>query len=256
MPNDFFQFRQFTIQQNKSAMKVCTDACLLGAFATEEINKKELLPVEKNEENYLILDIGTGTGLLSLMIAQKTNCTIDAIEIDEHAAEQAIKNVALSPWAKRINVYHSSIQEFETLIESGSLTANSQYKYIISNPPFFNNSLSSTSNQKNLAKHTTALPYKELASAINHLLSHNGYAYIMLPFKEMLLFREEMQQFEFYPHLILSIKQTEKHNYFRSIVVFSKTKALQIEQQELTIKIHQTYSPEFVSLLKDYYLYL
>ena len=157
MANDYFQFKQFLIKQDKCAMKVCTDACLLGAFAANR------LPLTVHR----LLDIGTGTGLLSLMLAQRNlNAVIDAVEIDEAAAEQAKENFNNSPWKERLNVHNEPIQKFAKSI-------NKKYDVIICNPPFFENDLKSNDNQRNLALHSAALSLEELISIVGFLLEKN-----------------------------------------------------------------------------------
>src|SRR5688572_25058776 len=138
MPNTYFQFKQFTIHQDRSAMKVTTDACLFGAWCATEIN----------QDNKRLLDIGTGTGLLSLMIAQKNKLLIDAVEIEEQAAVQAVENVKASPWKESVHVIHKNIRDFNS---------EKKYNYIISNPPFYENELSGERMEKNIAHHDAGL---------------------------------------------------------------------------------------------------
>src|SRR5437868_5022622 len=144
MPNNYFQFKQFIIQQDNCAMKVCTDACLFGAYIANELQS---IPVNT------ILDIGAGTGLLSLMLAQKTTAVIDAVEIDNAAFEQAKENIAASPWKEKINTYHADISTFKT---------GKRYEHIISNPPFFEDDLRSNDEKKNFAKHDSSLTLENL----------------------------------------------------------------------------------------------
>ena len=144
--NTWFQFKQFTIHQEKTAMKVCTDACLFGAWVANKIELNEI-----NADN--ILDIGCGTGLLSLMLAQKTKAQIDAVEIDKNAFEQAKENINLTEWKEQINIHHGSIIDFKS---------NKKYDLIICNPPFYENQLKSVDSARNKAMHATTLSYKDL----------------------------------------------------------------------------------------------
>lgn len=240
MPNDYFSFKQFTIQQEKCAMKVCTDACILGAWTAGKLQHFPSIQT--------ILDIGCGTGLLSLMLAQKTSAHIDAVEIDADAANQAKENVDQSPWKERINVIHNSIQDF---------TPETTYDLIISNPPFFEDDLRSPDKSKNDSKHDTSLKLDELVDCIKKNLSNNGIAAVLIPFHRTdhlaILIKERGL------HIIesLFIKQTPSHHYFRSIILFSEKSALPIEINELTIHdADRNYTEAFSSLLKDYYLKL
>jgi tRNA1Val (adenine37-N6)-methyltransferase len=222
-------------------MKVCTDACLFGAWVSKEI---ENIKVEK------VLDIGTGTAVLSLMLAQKSSAIIDAVEVDTKAAEQAEENFKSSPWRERLKVFNLPIQQL-------SRTSNDKYDVIISNPPFFNNSLTSSSDKKNLAKHTGSLSFEELVDAVLYMMTENGSFYVLLSFNEFDLLKVEAAKRHLFLQQRINIRQTPRHSFFRSIGSFSTTKANIIEEDELKIKeLGGEYSGDFVSLLKDYYLHL
>jgi tRNA1Val (adenine37-N6)-methyltransferase len=236
--NNYFQFKEFTIHQNKCAMKVCTDACLLGAFVADSIQSK---PINN------LLDIGTGTGLLSLLLAQKINTAIDAVEIDPSAYEQAKENIALSPWKESIHIFNSGIVYF---------TTDYKYDFIISNPPFFEADLKSDDEKKNFAKHDTSLTLPELLNSINRLLSPDGSFAVLLPYHRVEYFINESKKYSF--HLVnkVSVKQTPKHPYFRAILLFSRVKTV-LHTNEICIKNDVgNYSQEFTALLKDYYLHI
>jgi tRNA1Val (adenine37-N6)-methyltransferase len=237
MANSYFKFKQFKIHQDKCAMKVCTDACLFGALITNF-----QLPVAN------CLDIGTGTGLLSLMIAQKNNeIKIDAIEIDAQAAEQATENIAASPWADRIQVFNADIVTF---------IPDKQYDCIVSNPPFFEDDLLSANKAKNNAKHNTALSLTQLLIVVDSCLTLHGFFAVLLPYHRVTYFIEESVKTGLHLSKQILVKQTMKHKFFRGILFFSgKETAPQFS--EITIKdtLHN-YTPEFSELLKDYYLFL
>ncbi|MBU3715082.1 MAG: methyltransferase, partial [Ferruginibacter sp.] len=167
-----FQFKQFTVHQDKCAMKVCTDSCLFGAWINSLIQKHPYKSA---------LDIGTGTGLLSLMASQGNHLKIDAIEIEENATLQAKENVSASVWRNLIHVYHTPIQEFIPL---------KTYDVIFSNPPFFENDLMSTNAEKNAAKHHTGLTLEVLAHFISGHLSSQGIAMVLLPFHRLVYFEK------------------------------------------------------------------
>lgn len=218
-------------------MKVCTDACILGAYSSGITNRSTAN----------ILDIGTGTGLLSLMLAQKTMAGIDAIEMDEAAARQANENVQSSPWAGRIKVIHTTVQQFNS---------SKKYDLIISNPPFFENDLKSITEEKNNAKHDTSLTLLELVNAINENLSVDGFASILLPYHRTNYFKDISEEAGLYIHEILKVQQSPKHSFFRSIIILAKQKG---NYKEDTLLIHddqRQYSSGFTALLKDYYLKL
>jgi tRNA1Val (adenine37-N6)-methyltransferase len=236
MSNNYFSFKKFTIHQDKCAMKVCTDACLFGA----------ILPTNFNDK-IQVLDIGTGTGLLSLMFAQKNqNCMIDAIEIDSDAFEQAKENISLSPFKLNIKAVFSDIKTFQPAY---------QYNIILSNPPFYINDLKSQDLKRNLALHGTDLSYDELLNDVDRLLINEGVFYVLIPFNNEKLFVDTAAQNALFPQQITRVKQTTEHSFFRSIIRFGRREAL-VEEKIIVIKNNNQYSNEFVALLKDYYLFL
>jgi tRNA1Val (adenine37-N6)-methyltransferase len=221
-------------------MKVCTDACLLGAWTADKM--QHLRKVDN------MLDIGCGTGLLSLMLAQNTNALIDAIEIDPAAAKQAKENVSASPWANNINVINIALQEF---------TPNKKYDLIICNPPFFEDDLRSADENKNAAKHDTELTLDELFSFIKDHLNKNGHAAILIPFHRTDHVAALIKENELFIREILFVKQSTSHSYFRSLVLLSNEEKQPIETNELSIHDDErNYTETFKTLLGPYYLKL
>jgi tRNA1Val (adenine37-N6)-methyltransferase len=238
MPNNYFHFKQFTIQQEKCAMKVCTDACLFGAWAGDYLHNK----FANN-----ILDIGTGTGLLSLMLAQKTSAAIDTVEIDKEAYEQALENVQQSAYEKSIKVFLTSINDFKP---------DYKYSFIVSNPPFFEADLKSAQQNKNAAKHDTTLTLDVLCQKVKQLMNKEGYFAVLLPYHRTNYFITESLKNDLHCIEMVLIKQTPKHDYFRSMLLFSFSKT-KITEKEIIIKdTDGNYTKAFTALLKDYYLYL
>lgn len=220
-------------------MKVCTDSCLFGAW----INK-----ILKGNKFAHALDIGTGTGLLSLMAAQRNHLQIDAIEIDENAAIQAKENVSASKWKERIFIHHQSLQEFTPLI---------QYDVIFSNPPFYENDLLSDEDGKNAAKHNTTLTLGEIVSFIRNNLSEEGLAMILLPFHRVDSFEQILSKEKLYVNEKVLVRQTPNHTYFRAMICIAKTKPQQSITREIIIRDKENqYSEEFIDLLRNYYLKL
>ena len=219
-------------------MKVCTDACLFGAYIANELQTNTV----KN-----ILDIGTGTAILSLLLAQKTAAAIDAVEIDSAAFTQAKKNIEQAGFAAKITVFNVDILNF---------TTSKKYDYIISNPPFFESDLKSEDDKKNSAKHDTSLTLVELLHCINLHLSADGVFAVLVPYHRSDYFEAAAEKINFYLNKKIGVKQTPEHNYFRTIFIFSRKKNT-AEEEELIIKNEEgNYSAEFIRLLKDYYLYL
>ena len=229
------------MHQEHTAMKVCTDACLFGAWAAADVQ----MQAAKN-----ILDIGSGTGLLSLMLAQKIAATITAIEIEEGAFKQTASNFELSPWKDRLDVVHISIQDY-------AADDKKQFDCIITNPPFYESDLNSPDNAKNLAAHSTALPWDVLAEAAASLLQDNGAWYVLVP----TLRAYTMQKLALNYGLQLSeeclMYNDAKHLPIRAMLKFVKQKEATIQRNKIVIKNpDQSYTTEFTTLLKDYYLHL
>ena len=222
-------------------MKVCTDACLFGAWTANCIINNEL-PCSN------ILDIGAGTGLLSLILAQQlNNSNIQAVEIDTAAARQAGENFADSPWSERLRIFNTSIQSFSSA---------QQYDFIIINPPFFQNDLASPNTQRNVALHSHQLSLEELIAAIQVHLSAHGHFAVLLPYHRTQLFETLALSAGFYLHEKTLVRQTPAHTFFRSMLLVGRAQK-EVKQTTIVIKDGSgNYTEAFISLLKDYYLYL
>lgn len=241
MANSYFQFKQFTIHHDRCAMKVTTDACLFGS----------LLPASFKGAAVSALDIGTGTGLLSLMFAQKNpTAVIDAIEMDDGAAEQAAENVAASPWSNRIKIIRADAREFDY---------RKKYDVIISNPPFYEKELKGDNKKKNLAHHNEGLLLPELTEIIKKNLAPGGRFYLLLPFKR----NEEVKKLFMGHRLpvqqVTYVRQSVRHDYFRMMLEGKPGTGEETVTMigDISIKDDKDlYTPEFVRLLKDFYLHL
>lgn len=243
MPNSYFQFKEFTVHQDKAAMKVTTDACLFGAWVSEK--EKEKQKQEQEQKQKEVLDIGAGTGLLSLMIAQKNpDAFIDAIEIDEQAFQQATENKNASPFADRIHVIHGDAKNFQF---------QKQYDCIISNPPFYENELKPEDEKKLVAHHNSGLLLSELAIIITDNLKPGGQFFILLPYKRY----KEINSFFKNVEEICFVRQSVNHDYFRIMLRGSTNKSAETSIDEISITNDvKEYTPAFIALLKDYYLHL
>ena len=240
MSNNYFRFKKFTVYQDMCSMKVCTDACLFGAWVADKIERGLLSPAK-------ILDIGTGTGLLSLMAAQKSNTTIDAVELDENAFEQAKKNFNNSPWAERLNIIKGDIKD---------LDIHGKYDLIISNPPFFENELKSPNKGINLARHDSGLDMEELLNVVHTYLNSDGVFAVLLPYQRVTYFEQMAGKREFYVSNKMIVCQIPNHSPFRVLFLLTRIKT-PIDAKEITIKNAEGgYTDEFRILLKDYYLNL
>lgn len=241
-----FAFKQFQIQQDKTAMKVGTDGVLLGAWT----------PIHNRP--FSILDIGTGTGLIALMLAQRTSAEhpslqgelakqIDALEIEENAYEQAVNNFENSPWSDRLFCFHAGLDEFMDEPED-------EYDIIVSNPPFYTEDFVSGDERRDQARFETSMPFNELIEAADLLLSENGIFSVIIPYKEERNFIALALDFELYPFKITRVKGTPTSEIKRSLIAFSRHRN-DIVADELVIEIaRHEYTEDYTSLTKDFYL--
>ena len=236
MSNDAFEFKKFIIKQNKCAMKVGTDAVLLGSWVTVNGSKR-------------ILDIGTGTGIIALMLAQKTNSFITALEIDDPSCEQAKENVSESSFHNQIHVVNQSFQNYWK-------QNHEKFDLVVSNPPFFIDSLKSNDTPRSTARHADVLPFADLIEGVKEILLPTGKFCLILPKKEAEYFRKLAEQKGFHLTQLLRVKSSpDKEEDKRHIMQFEFGKGNYTEEI-LCIRTTnpQEYSPEYKHLTKDYYL--
>jgi len=238
MPNTYFQFKQFKINQDQCAMKVCTDACILGAWFAQKT------PAWSH-----VLDIGSGTGLLMLMLAQKHKGEIRGIELDLAAYRQLRDNIGQSPWSGMLKAFPGDVRSF---------SFPGKFDFIITNPPFFEGDLPSASETSILAKHSKELTLGELLTVIDANLTPEGSFGILLPYHRTGWFAEQaVVRYGFFLRESLMVRQTPGHGFFRSILYFSRHREASVPTNELTIQNSEGgYTADFVELMKDYYLYL
>lgn len=234
MSNSYFIFKQFTINQGCSVFKVGTDGVLLGASADVD-----------NVSS--ILDIGTGTGLIALMLAQRCNAEIKAIEPDHESFEQACSNVKESRWASQIEVQNIRLQDYDP----GSL----RFDLLVSNPPFFSDSLRNPEPAKASARHNDYLSNKDLFEGSGRLLSEGGRLQVIMPYVEGNVLIAEAQEYGLYCSEILKIKPLPTSEIRRLILTFSRQKQKTTEKF-LTIEHDRRheFTEEYKKLTKDYYL--
>ena len=225
-------------------MKVTTDACLFGAWVADEVKSQKL-------KIKTCLDIGAGTGLLSLMLAQKKlNVLIDTIEIDKGSYDQAKENIEASPWKARVTIIDADVKTF---------SFQKKYDLLISNPPFFENELKSEDIKRNTALHSNKLTLESLLNIVKENLSPNGFFYLLLPYKRNHEVKRILLEKEMAVSKKVFVKQSVHHDYFR-IMLSGKLKYQDPAEtviEEISIwNEQQQYTKEFIELLKDYYLYL
>ncbi|MEZ4947671.1 MAG: methyltransferase [Cyclobacteriaceae bacterium] len=229
-----FYFKQFQIHHDRSTMKVGTDGVLLGAWADIGSAKH-------------ILDIGTGTGLIALMLAQRSgqNIHIDAIEIDFDTYQQAVENVEASVWQDKINVCHTSLQHFST---------SKKYDLIITNPPYFVNSLKAPDQKRNLSRHSDQLPYTDIINSCHRLLHPNGRLCLILPHSEGIIFTKMAATARLLCNKKISIHHKESKPTERLLLEFSYHSSICHEGKLVLFNQEEKRTPSYHQLVSEFYL--
>ncbi len=234
--NKPFQFKQFNVNQDRCAMKVGTDSVLLGAWT----------PINESIES--VLDIGSGTGILALMIAQRSQAElIDGLEIDDSAYEQCVDNFERSPWGDRLFCYHASLEEF-------TLEIDDKYDLIVSNPPFYADYSKSGNDSRDLARFQDAMPFEHLIESVSKLLSPKGTFGVVIPFSEEERFINLALQSHLYTNQILRVKGNPNTSYKRSLISIS-FENIDVNIDELVIETSRhKYTDDYIALTQDFYL--
>jgi tRNA1Val (adenine37-N6)-methyltransferase len=237
MGQPFFKFKQFTVFHDKCAMKVGTDGVLLGAWTDIGQAKR-------------ILDVGTGTGLIALMLAQRNNnCEIVGIDIDENAAEQATSNFEASPFCGRLTALCRQLQDFDT---------DEKFDLIVSNPPYFVNSLKCPDGKRSNARHTDSLPLDTLLTESKRLLSNNGRLALILPYEQEKILRSTAETIGFFLKRSVAVLPTPSSSPKRILAEFSASPIANeddLEEWNIVIELSRhVYSQEYIELTKDFYL--
>ena len=233
--NNYFQFKQFKIIQEKAAMKVNTDGVLLGAWTNLEGVKTAI-------------DIGAGTGLIALMLAQRCDAQITGVEIEKNAAEEAVQNVQNSKWGNRVSIQNTSFQEFVAVNES-------KFDLIITNPPFFSNSVKNSNPNLSIARHNQMLPFADIIAGAVKLLAETGKLALILPYAESKDFVEKAGVKALFLNRLTEIKPFPHKNLNRCLMEFGQSeKVLQKSQLSVFGDSKIDYSKEFINLTRDFYL--
>lgn len=234
MPNNYFRFKQFIVYQDRSAFKVGTDGVLLGAYADTSGSEK-------------ILEIGTGTGLIALMLAQRCNAEITAIEPDIDSFADACSNCGLSKWKDRIRVINCDLQSY--------LPGDARFDLIVVNPPYFIDSLKNPDPVKSRTRHDISLGHTDILTGADRMLREKGKLQLILPYTEAIIFIAEAQEYGLYCNNILKIKPHPSGEIRRMILGFSRNRTKPSEKF-LTIekgKRHE-FTDDYINLTKDFYL--
>lgn len=231
-----FQFKQFTVHQDRCAMKVGTDGVLLGAWTSLEHRPDS------------ILDIGAGTGLIALQMAQRSPAElIDAIELDDAAYEQCVANFEASAWSDRLFCYHAGLDEFVDEIDD-------HYDLIVSNPPFYSENVSSGDTSRDQARQNNSLPFDELIEGVAKLLSATGVFSVIVPFKEEKGFIAMAKESGLFTNRITRVKGNPKADFKRSLMEFGRSETNTLVD-ELIIEVERyQYTEQYTDLTKSFYL--
>jgi len=231
-----FKFKQFSVNQDQCAMKIGTDGVLLGAWTSLKSNP------------FSILDIGAGTGILGLMLAQRSHAeVIDAIEIDDDAYEQCVDNFEQSPWADRLFCYHAALEEFAEEIDD-------EYDVIICNPPFYAEDYKTENASRDLARFQDAMPFNHLLESVSTLLAPEGHFSVIIPFNEEEKFIALASNFQLFPNKICRVKGNPESDVKRSLLTFAFSESdTLIETLIIETERHQ-YTDDYINLTKDFYL--
>jgi tRNA1Val (adenine37-N6)-methyltransferase len=235
--NKYFQFKQFKIIQEKAAMKVNTDGVLLGAWSNIH-------------EVGTVLDIGTGTGMIALMIAQRCDAIITGVEIEKNAAEEAVQNVRNSKWGNRIIIQNCSFQYF-------AANTNDKFDLIVSNPPFFSNGIKNADPHLSMARHNHMLSFADIITGSTKLLSENGRLALILPFDQANGFVEKAKVYGLFLNRVTEVSPFPDKEPNRILMEFGKTGTFVQKAQMSVFDYSKTeYSDEFITLTRDFYLKL
>lgn len=231
-----FVFKQFTVEQDLVTMKVGTDGVLVAAWADVSSADRAM-------------DIGTGSGVIALILGQRTRpeAIIHTIDVDGNAIKQAAKNFDQSPWPYKFILHHTSIQEY-------ARTSNDKFDLIISNPPFFTGGMLSENNDRNDVRHTTKLPHGDLLLAVSKLLRSTGSLVIILPYLQGLRFIEISASYRFYPGRITEVKSRVDKPVERLLIQFTKEKRQTVKEELIIHAEGDEFTPEYKELTKDLYL--